>query len=59
MPWATSDVKGKTKKAKTAKSKRQWRDIANKLKGEGLSDKQAIMRANGVIKRLYGRGDAR
>ena len=59
MPWGTKDVAGKTKKAKSAKSRRQWRDIANGLKAKGASDASAIRQANGVIKRLYGGADKR
>ena len=59
MPWKPSDVSGKTKKAKSVKSKRQWRDIANSIKARGGSDASAIKQANGVVKRLYGGRDAR
>jgi uncharacterized protein YdaT len=54
MPWKTGDVAGKTKKAKSAKSKRQWKDIANSVLKKTGNEKQAIMEANGVAKRLYG-----
>lgn len=54
MPWKPSDVSGKTKKAKSAKSKRQWSRIANKLLEQGKPEGQAIREASGVVKRLYG-----
>ena len=57
MPWRPSDVSGKTKKAKSPKSKRQWSKIANKLLASGKPEGQAIREANGVIKRehrMYG-----
>ena len=51
MPWRISDVASKTKKAKTPKQKRQWRDIANgELKTHG-DEGRAIRAANGVIAR--------
>ena len=49
MPWSPSDASAKTKKAKTAKQKRQWSDIANTLYGKGVSEGQAIREANAVI----------
>jgi hypothetical protein len=56
VPWTTSDASHKTKKAKSAKSKRQWRDVANSVLARTGSDKQAIRTANGVIaRRLYGK----
>lgn len=54
MPWTSRDVSGKTKKAKTARSKRQWTHISNSLLKKGVPEGQAIREANGVIKRLYG-----
>jgi uncharacterized protein YdaT len=49
MPWSTSDVSGKTKKAKSPKRKRQWRDIANSALKRGESEATAIKMASGVI----------
>jgi uncharacterized protein YdaT len=51
MPWDASDAERHTKKAKTAKEKRAWSHIANKLLGEGYSEGEAIRIANGVIKK--------
>lgn len=50
MPWKTSDVAGKTKKAKSSRKQRQWVHVANQLLAHGASDKQAIIQANGVVK---------
>ncbi len=51
MPWQASDASSKTKKAKSPKAKRQWRDVANSALARGASDKSAIMQANAVVKR--------
>lgn len=51
MPWTPDDVEHKTKKATSAKEKRQWTHIANSALQRGESDKTAIMEANGVIAR--------
>lgn len=55
MPWKPSDASRHTKKAKSAKGKRQWSHIANKLLASGKSEGQAIREANGVAKRMYGK----
>lgn len=51
MPWSTDDAAKSDKKVKTAKEKRQWRDIANstlkRTGDEGLAKREA----NGVILR--------
>ena len=51
MPWSTSDVSGKTKKATSPKAKRQWTHVANDALARGESEKTAIMEANGVAKK--------
>ena len=51
MPWKPSDAKGKTHLAKSAKSQRQWSDIANALYKKGVPEGQALREANGVIKK--------
>jgi hypothetical protein len=54
-PWGPSDAHGKTHKAKSAKSRKQWSKVANSVLARTGSDKQAIRTANGVIARkLYG-----
>ncbi len=55
MPWKPSDASRHTHKAKSAKGKRQWSQIANKLLSKGKPEGQAIREANGVAKRMYGK----
>lgn len=54
MPWKTDDVKHKTKKAKSAKAKRQWTHVANSALKSGDSEATAIKKANSVIKKRRG-----
>jgi hypothetical protein len=54
MPWDSSDAKSKTKKANTPKKQRQWADVSNSALARGMSDKEAIMEANAVVKRNKG-----
>ncbi len=49
MPWKLADVAGKTKKATSAKLKRQWLDVANGELAKHGDEKRAIMAANGVV----------
>lgn len=49
MPWNVQDAKRHTKKAKTPKKKRQWRDIANSALASGDSEASAIRQANAVV----------
>jgi uncharacterized protein YdaT len=51
MPWTSKDVPGKTKKAKSAKSKRQWTDVANGVLKKTGDDARAIKEANAVVGR--------
>lgn len=51
MPWTAQDAKRHTKKAKSAKSKRQWADVADSALSRGLSEGSAIREANAVIKK--------
>lgn len=51
MPWSAADAKGHTKKAKSAKSQRQWSDVANSVLSRGGSEGSAIRQANAVIKK--------
>ena len=56
MPWTTADVSGKTKQAKSAKSKRQWVDVANAVLKKTGDEGRAVREANGAVaKRLYGK----
>jgi hypothetical protein len=49
MPWSTKDAPRFTKKAKSGKSKRQWRDVADSALGRGASEGSAIRQANAVV----------
>lgn len=51
MPWKSSDASGKTRKAKTPKSMRMWKDIANNVLAKTGDEGRAIATANGVIKK--------
>lgn len=51
MPWKPSDAPGKTKKADTAKKKRQWAKVANSMLRRGYSESRAIRAANTVAGR--------
>lgn len=48
-PWMPSDAKHKTKKANTAKKKRQWSHVANSALKSGDSEASAIRQANAVV----------
>lgn len=49
MPWAASDSARHTKKAKSPKQKRQWRDVANSALSRGASEGSAVRQANAVV----------
>lgn len=49
MPWTARDAPGKTKKAKSAKAKRQWSHVANSVLKKTGDDGRAIREANAVI----------
>lgn len=51
MPWKASDAARHTKKAKSPKAKRQWRDVANSMLERGKSEGAAVRAANAVVKR--------
>ena len=51
MPWKPSDAKHSTKKAKSAKAKRQWSHVANSVLKRTGDDALAKREANSVIKR--------
>lgn len=51
MPWTPASALGHTRKAKSAKKKRQWSKIANSALKSGKSEGTAIKMANGVLKR--------
>ena len=51
VPWTPSQASKHTKKAKSPRDKRQWRDIANSVLAKTGDDATAIRTANGVIKK--------
>jgi hypothetical protein len=51
MPWTPADAPKKTKKAKGAKARRQWRDVANGVLAKTGNEGRAIREANAVVKR--------
>jgi uncharacterized protein YdaT len=51
MPWTAKDAKRHTKKAKSAKKKRQWSHVANSMLSSGKSEGAAIRAANAAVKR--------
>jgi uncharacterized protein YdaT len=56
MPWKPSDATRHTKKARSAKAKRQFAHVANSMLKRGASEGAAIRAANGVIKKRGKRG---
>jgi hypothetical protein len=50
MPWKPSEARKHTKKAGSAKAKRQWPHVANQALAKGASEGSAIRQANAVIK---------
>lgn len=50
MPWGSVHASQHTKQAKTAKQKRQWSTVANKMLTGGASDAEAIMAANAAVR---------
>jgi hypothetical protein len=51
MPWGPEGASRHTKKAKSAKSKRQWSHVANSMLARGASEGAAIRAASGVVKK--------
>jgi len=51
MPWTSRSAKRHTKKATTAKKKRQWSKVANSALKRGASEGSAIRQANAAVKR--------
>ena len=51
MPYANEDVKHKTKKADTPKSKEQWVHVYDSEKAKGADEATAIKAANSVAKK--------
>jgi len=60
MPWTPDDAPSHTKKAASAKMKRLWAEVANKILAETGDEGRAIREANAVIARAArGGGPAR
>lgn len=59
MPWKPGDATRHTKKARSAKQKRQWSHIADSALKRGESEGAAIRMANGVIRKGGKRGKGR
>lgn len=51
MPWTPADSKRHTKKAKSPKRQRQWRDVANSILERTGDDVRAIRGANSAVKK--------
>ena len=51
MPWQPGDAMRHDKKAKSAKSKRQWADVADSVLKRTGDEGVAVREANGVIAR--------
>jgi len=51
VPWTSRSAKGFTKKATTAKKKRQWSKVANSVLKKGGGEGKAIRAANAAVKK--------
>jgi hypothetical protein len=51
MPWNPKDATRHTKKAKSAKGKRQWSDVANSVLKRTGDEGRAVREANAVVGR--------
>ena len=51
MPWTARSAKKHTKKATTAKKKRQWAKTANAVLRRGGSEGRAVRIANAAVKK--------
>jgi len=51
MPWSPKDAKGHTGQADHPVLQRQWAHVANEALKRGLSDTEAIMEANAVVRK--------
>lgn len=57
MPWTSADATRHTRKAKSAKDKRQWSHVANSMLRRGSSEDSAVRAANAAVAK--GRGGYR
>ena len=51
MPWHAENAAGHTKKAKSAKAKKQWSKVANKILKESGDEGKAVRIANAAVKK--------
>ena len=51
MPWTAKDAQRHTKKAKSAKAKRQWAHVADSVLTKTGDEGLAVREANSVIRR--------
>lgn len=51
MPWSASDARRHTKKARGAKARAQWAEVANSVLARTGDEAKAVKAANSVIKR--------
>ncbi len=51
MPWQSSDAARHTRKAKSAKARSQWKEVANSVLARTGNDARAVRAANSVIAR--------
>jgi hypothetical protein len=51
MPWDAKDATRHTKKAKSPKARRQWKDVANSVLQRTGNEGTAVKQANAVVKR--------
>ena len=51
MPWGTKDSSRHTKKAKSAKRKRQWSKVANSILERTGDEGRAVRGANSAVKK--------
>jgi len=54
MPWTAKDASRHTKKAKSAKRKRQWAHVADSVLRRTGDEGAAVRAANGVVKKGLG-----
>jgi len=59
MPWTPSDATRFTKKAKSPKRKRQWRDVADSMLERTGDEGAAIRAANSVVRKSPAKKSAR
>lgn len=53
MPWTPDDAQRHTKKAKSPKAKRQWRDVANSALERTGDEGLAVREANAAVAKRF------